>query len=92
MNLIANLVSLAFTVYTLGLFVYVAQSWVGVRFDPSFDQLLRNAYDPFLGAIRSKVRPVRLGHVQFDASPFILVFGIFLARAMLLTLILWPGL
>ncbi len=91
MILIANLVSLAFAVYTLGLFVYVIQRWIGIRFGLRVDQMLRNAYEPFLIAIRSKVRPLQLGNARIDVSPMILFLGILIARAILITLIVAPG-
>ena len=64
-----------FGVYTTGMIVYVVLSWVKSSEATKVRKWLGKYYEPFLGPIRNRLKPITKDW-PVDVSPIILLFGI----------------
>ncbi len=90
MIFLARLVHYGFTIYTLGLVLYVICSWLAHPNATSLRLWLARWYEPLLKPIQRVVPPIRLGGSAIDLSPILLLIGLSLLKGLLLSLLMPP--
>ena len=87
---VVQLVYFIFNAYALGLVVYVVCPWVGHEKTRAVAKRLDPFYAPILERIRHVVKPLKLGTAHIDITPMILLFGIVVARKVIMWILLTP--
>lgn len=89
-GLLSGIVQYGFYIMMGILLIWIVFGWVGY---PSSDALQRlhdfvtSVINPMVMPIRSRIPPLKLGGFGLDLSPIILVFGFFILRSLLNTII-----
>ena len=90
MILVARIIHYIFSLYTLGLLVYVVCSWFAHPDAYRFRLWLSRWYEPLLAPIRRAIPSPRFGCTAFDLSPILLFIGLSLVKGLLLSLLVPP--
>ncbi|PYF07031.1 YggT family protein [Ureibacillus chungkukjangi] len=64
---IINVISIAFSIYSFMLIIYILMSWVPAAKESGFGRLLAKACEPYLGFFRKFIPPIGM----IDFSPII---------------------
>ena len=86
-----QLVYFVFNAYALGLVVYTLCSWVNHEKVKAVEKWLSPLYDWALQRIRRVVPPLKFGPTHhIDITPMILLFGVIVARKVVMWILLTP--
>lgn len=85
-----QLVYFVFNAYAMGLVVYTLCSWVNHEKVKAVEKWLSPLYAPVLQRIRRVVKPLKFGATHIDITPMILLFGIVVARKVIMLILLTP--
>ncbi len=88
--MLAQIVYLAFNVYTLGLMAYVVSGWVALPQAAEVRRFLDHWYTPPLELLRKYIRPIRTGSTHVDPTPVVLLLLLQIARNLLVNLLVTP--
>ncbi len=88
--MLARGVHFLFTVYELGLVVYVVSGWILHPAASRFRQMAGRGYEPLLARIRSFVPGIRVGLSVIDLSPVVLFLGIAVVKGLVVSLLVPP--
>ncbi len=90
-ELLAGVVQYAYYVLLGFIIASILFSWLPGYPSSSFMQAVYEAVGnvtrPILGPIRNAIPPIRLGALSLDLSPIIALFGLFIARSLLMLII-----
>ncbi|TSI11495.1 YggT family protein [Lysinibacillus sp. BW-2-10] len=67
---ILNIISMAFSIYSFMLIIYILMSWVPAAQESSFGRLLGKLCEPYLGFFRKFIPPIGM----IDISPIVAIF------------------
>ena len=90
MIFLARLVHYAFSLYTLGLVIYIMCSWIAHPTAHAVHIRLARWYEPLLTPIRRMIPGLRLGGAMLDLSPVLLLIGLSVLRGLLISLLIPP--
>lgn len=82
MSQLYSILSLALTIYSYALIVYIFMSWFPGARESSFGQMLAKICEPYLEQFRKFIPPFGM----IDFSPIVAIFVLYLARMGLLEL------
>lgn len=73
---IANLLSMAVTIYTYALFIYILMSWIPGARESSIGDFFARICEPYLEQFRKIIPPIGM----IDISPIVAIFVLHLAK------------
>ena len=89
--LLTKVVDYAFWILFGFVIAWILISWFprypSTRFFQVIYETVRSVVDPIMLPIRSRIPPLNLGGFALDLSPIIVIFGLYIARSLLMIII-----
>ncbi|WJY28804.1 MULTISPECIES: YggT family protein [Sporosarcina] len=80
-----KVISLALTVYSIALVIYILMSWVPASRDTAFGRILEKIAEPYLGFFRKFIPPLGM----IDISPIVALLALRLIERGLASIFIW---
>ncbi len=77
---LVGIVNLVLGLVAVGLLVYVIATWITHPVAEKVKKWLGPLYLPFLQPLRSRLRPARVGKLEVDVAPWVLLAAILVFR------------
>lgn len=82
---IYKIISLALTVYSFALVIYILMSWIPASRDTAFGRILEKIAEPYLGFFRRFIPPLGM----IDISPIVALLALRLIERGLRSVFIW---